>query len=68
MFFSRGSPTLFTVIPAMDFIDETLTTQSLNSTQFSSCIYAALALGKQMLNKYYHKTDDSESYRIAMGT
>ena len=50
----------------MDFIDETLTTQSLNSEKFSPSICAALVLGKKVLNRYYDLTDDSEAYRMAM--
>lgn len=33
IFFSRSSPNLATVIPAMDYIDEVLTTQSLNEAK-----------------------------------
>ena len=33
----------------------------------SKAIRAALALGKQTLNRYYNKTDHSDVYRIAMG-
>jgi hypothetical protein len=66
LFFSCSSPNLSTVIPAMDFIDETLTTQSLKDKEFSPCIRAALTLGKKTLNQYYDKTDNSEVFRIAM--
>ena len=66
LFFSRNTPSISTVIPAMDHIDEYLATASQNPT-YSEAIRAALALGKRTLNRYYDKTDHSEVYRIAMG-
>ena len=51
----------------MDHIDEYLATASQDLT-YSEAIRAALALGKQTLNRYYDKTDHSEVYRIAMGS
>jgi hypothetical protein len=36
--------------------------------KISKAIRAALALGKQTLNRYYNKTDHSDVYRIAMGS
>jgi len=50
----------------MDHIDEYLATVSQN-LKYSEAIRAALAVGKQTLNRYYDKTDHSEVYRIAMG-
>ena len=50
----------------MDHIDSTLAMATQDRT-YSSAIRAALAIGKQTLNKYYNKTDCSEVYRIAMG-
>jgi hypothetical protein len=50
----------------MDHIDEFLATACQN-IKYSEAIRAALALGKQTLNRYYDKTDQSEVYRIAMG-
>jgi len=67
LFFSRDTPSLSTVIPAMDHIDEYLATASQN-LDYSQAIRAALALGKRTLNRYYDKTDHSEVFRIAMGT
>lgn len=61
----KGSPTLFQVIPAMDYLDKTLTNHSLNET-LKPAIRAACALGKKTLNRYYSKTDESEMYRMAM--
>ena len=65
LYFSRSTPTLATVIPAMDHIDETLTSQSLDS-DFKPAICAALGLAKKVLNHNYSATDHSEVYRIAM--
>jgi hypothetical protein len=56
-----------TVIPAMDHIDESLTNNSLD-IEFEPSICAALGIAKKTLNKYYNATDQSEVYRIAMGT
>jgi len=51
----------------MDFIDETLTNNSLD-TNYSPAIRAALGIAKKTLNRYYNATDQSDVYRIAMGT
>jgi hypothetical protein len=67
LFFSRSTPSLATVIPAMDHIDETLTNHSLNR-DYELSIRAALGIAKKTLNRYYNATDQSEVYRIAMGT
>jgi len=66
LFFSRSTPCLATVIPAMDHIDETLTNNSLD-LKFEPSIHAALRIAKKTLNRYYDVTDQSEVYRIAMG-
>lgn len=66
LYFSRSTPNLAKVIPAMDRIDQHLATSSLNDS-LPSCIKGALAVGKRLLNKYYSYTDHSELYRIAMG-
>ena len=65
-FFSCDAPNISTVIPAMDHIDEYLATACQN-IKLSKAIHAALALGKETLNRYYNKTDHSDVYRIAMG-
>ncbi|GLB45149.1 hypothetical protein LshimejAT787_2000540 [Lyophyllum shimeji] len=52
LFFSRATPNLATVIPAMDHIDEVLTTASLNTRTFEPAIRAALSLAKKTLNRY----------------
>jgi hypothetical protein len=51
----------------MDHIDETLTNNSLDP-ELEPSIRAALRITKKTLNKYYDATDQSEVYRIAMGT
>jgi hypothetical protein len=50
----------------MDTIDEVLATNALSS-KYSVAIQAALSVGKKTLNRYYEKTDLSDTYRIAMG-
>jgi hypothetical protein len=66
LFFSRRTPSIATVIPAMDHIDEHLATAAIDN-KFPLAIKAALAIGKKTLNRYYDKTDHSEVFRIAMG-
>ncbi|KAF5382000.1 hypothetical protein D9615_004201 [Tricholomella constricta] len=66
LFFSRNTPNLATVIPAMDHIDQVMTTASLNHKKFEPAIRAALSLAKKKLNRYYDMTNQSEVYRIAM--
>lgn len=50
----------------MDIIDTHLATAALNDN-YGPSIQAALAVGKNLLNKYYNMTDHSELFRIAMG-
>jgi hypothetical protein len=49
------------VIPAMNHIDEYLVTAAL-SADYPKAIKAALAIGKRTLNRYYNKTDHSETF------
>ena len=65
LFFLRDTPSISTVILAMDHINEYLATAS-QDPLYSEAIHATLALGKWMLNQYSDKTDHSEVYRIAM--
>ena len=65
LFFSRETPNLAKVIPAMDHIDKHLATAATRG-QYRPAIQAALTVGKKLLNKYYAATDHSEMYRIAM--
>ncbi|KAF9536556.1 hypothetical protein CPC08DRAFT_611104, partial [Agrocybe pediades] len=66
LYFSRATPSLAMVIPAMDHIDQHLATHAVNYDDNSIAIRAAASLGKATLNKYYNATDHSEVYRIAM--
>ena len=66
LFFSCSTPSLATVIPAMNHIDETLTSHSLD-LKFEPSIRAALGIAKKTLNQYYNATDQSEVYCITMG-
>jgi hypothetical protein len=66
LFFLRGTPNLPAVIPAMDHIDQHLTTAALDRT-YSPAVRTALTMGKKTLDCYYVRTDDSEVYQIAMG-
>jgi hypothetical protein len=66
LFFSRDAvPTIGSVIPAMDRIDEHLATAAMDN-KYNVAMRAALAVGKKTLNWYYDRTDHSEVYRIAM--
>jgi hypothetical protein len=67
LFFSRGTPNIATVIPAMDYINKVLTANADLSAEFSSPVKAALMMGKKTLDRYYSITDMSDVYRIAMG-
>jgi hypothetical protein len=66
LFFSRDTPSISTVIPAMDHIDSYLAT-TIEDPSTSDGLKGALYLGNRTLNRYYDKTDLSEIYRIAMG-
>ncbi|KAF8992806.1 hypothetical protein BDQ17DRAFT_1253561 [Cyathus striatus] len=65
LFFSRSTPNLTNVIPAMDHINNHLTATAIDSS-IPSPIRSAAGLAKKTLNKYYLCTDESEAYRIAM--
>jgi hypothetical protein len=67
LFFSHGTLNLAVVIPAMDHINNILATSS-DKHQYSPSIRAALVISKNTINKYYSKTDHSETYHIAMGS
>ncbi|KIK72440.1 hypothetical protein PAXRUDRAFT_180663, partial [Paxillus rubicundulus Ve08.2h10] len=65
LFFSRSTPNLATVIPAMDHIDQQLTTYA-HDKKYLRSIRSGVSLAKKTLNHYYSLTDSSEVYRIAM--
>ena len=50
----------------MDMIDKHLAIATLNN-KYEPLIQAALAVGKNLLKKYYNMTDHSKLYCIAMG-
>jgi hypothetical protein len=52
------------VIPTMDKMHKELTAAAEN-VEYSPALQATLTLGKNLLNKYYSLSDDSEIYRIA---
>ncbi|TFK61243.1 hypothetical protein BDN72DRAFT_729808, partial [Pluteus cervinus] len=64
-FFSRGTPNLPAVIPAIDLIDNHFT-DAIRDGNLNPAIRSAMILAKRTLNKYYSLTDDSTVYRIAM--
>ena len=63
--FSTDTPCLANVIPAMDWMHNDLIS-ACNNEDYSTAIHDALKIGKNLLNKYYSITDNSEVYRIAM--
>lgn len=65
-FFSRATPNLTTVIPAIDHINEILTSHE-SDESLNGSVRAALSLGKKTLDRYHSLTDSSEVYQIAMG-
>ena len=66
LFFSRDTPNIATVIPAMDHLNDHLTNAALNP-KYPMSIKATIAIGKKTLNRYYDKMDHSKVFRIAMG-
>ena len=42
-------------------------TAAADSVEYLPALQAALSLGKDLLNKYYSLSDDSEIYQIAIG-
>jgi len=50
----------------MDEIDSKLATD-IYEEKYSAPVTAALIVGKRTLNRYYSKTDMSNTYRIALG-
>ena len=67
LFFSRGTPSLPMVIPAMDYINEVFTNSTLKKEVLHPAICAVIGLGKRTLNRYYSLTDFLELYCITMG-
>ena len=65
LYFSHSTPNLAMVIPVMDHIDQVLSTHSHNK-KFLPSIRSGVSLGRETLNRYYSRTDQSEVYHIAM--
>ncbi|KAG1776193.1 hypothetical protein EV702DRAFT_971812, partial [Suillus placidus] len=65
LYFSHSTPNLATVIPAINHIDEKLTSYSRNK-KYALSICTAVELAKKTFNRYYELTDSSEVYRITM--
>ena len=65
LFFSRSTPSLGRVIPAMDHIEEVLTTFE-NNTEYDPAIWGTISITRKTLNCYYSLTDLSEVYQISM--
>ena len=55
------------VIPAMDTIDCTFTTASMDGEQFSLPIKVGLEICKWIMNKYYNLMNESEIYQVSIG-
>ena len=66
-FFSRSTPNIAAVIPAMDRIDKQLGADILALNACCPALSAALRIGKKLLGDYRMLIDYSEVYRIAMG-
>ncbi|PBK85575.1 hypothetical protein ARMGADRAFT_941876, partial [Armillaria gallica] len=60
------TPSLATMIPAMDMIGKVFATAAVNNTEFLATIQSSLLVAKKTLNWYYQLTDNSDVYRIAM--
>ncbi|KAF9505623.1 hypothetical protein BS47DRAFT_1275570, partial [Hydnum rufescens UP504] len=65
LFSVKDTPNLANVIPVMDSIDSAL---SLSNTEkkYNDSICLGVSLARQTLNRYYSKTDTSDTYQVAM--
>ncbi|KAF9510259.1 hypothetical protein BS47DRAFT_1300392, partial [Hydnum rufescens UP504] len=65
LFSVKDTPNLANVIPVMDSIDSAL---SLSNTEkkYNDSICLSVSLARQTLNRYYSKTDTSDTYQVAM--
>ena len=64
-FFSGNTAIIAAVIPAMDWLHNTLNPQMKKMYHLS--ILISMKLAQKKMNQYYSKTDLSSVYRIAMG-
>ncbi|KIM53898.1 hypothetical protein SCLCIDRAFT_137924, partial [Scleroderma citrinum Foug A] len=67
LYFSRATPNLATMIPAMDHVHEQLSLFSCDQ-KYSPSIHMAVSLATKTLNRYYGLTDSSEVYHITVMT
>jgi hypothetical protein len=67
LFFSRSTPSLAAVIPAMDHIEEVLNGLEENP-EYDVAIQEAVSIARKTLNQYYSLTDSSDVYRISIST
>ncbi|KAK2461380.1 hypothetical protein APHAL10511_006604 [Amanita phalloides] len=65
IYFSCSTPSLATMIPAMDHINEVFLDYSIND-RYHLAIHIAIGLAKKTLNRYYELTDSSKVYCITM--
>jgi hypothetical protein len=64
LFFSQDSASVAAVIPAMDWLTDSLNQQTGKS--YHPSITAAMKLARKKMDQYYSLTDLSNTYRIAM--
>ena len=57
VYFSRATPNLPTVIPAMDHIDTVFTDACQRTSKFGPAVRATIQIAKKTLNRYYSLTD-----------
>ena len=65
--FSRGTPSISNVIPAMNIFHQQLSSNALDK-RFCPAIRAAVHIAKKVINRYTAKTDEADAYVIAMST
>ncbi|KAI0355816.1 hypothetical protein OH77DRAFT_1367215, partial [Trametes cingulata] len=66
LFFSRSTPNLTAVIPAMEHMQNKLAALIKDEDTYEPSIRVAMTLAKKTLTKYYNLTDTADTYRIAM--
>ncbi|KAF8436869.1 hypothetical protein L210DRAFT_3356704, partial [Boletus edulis BED1] len=66
LYFSRGTPNLAMVIPAMDYINNLFMDTMLSDDTVDLAICTAIQLAKKTLNWYYTLMDSSDLYRVSM--
>ena len=65
LFSKKGTSNLCDVLPTMELIEDTLSS-NIKNIKFHPSIRAALQLAQKTLNHYYTKMDLSMAYHIAM--